>query len=50
MCIDNDAGAGTSGDFYLDLLYDVGGPPNPQSTITTLDIGGADSSLVITIP
>jgi hypothetical protein len=50
VCIDNDAGAGTSGDFYLDLLYDVGGPPNPQSTITTLDIGGADSSLVITIP
>jgi hypothetical protein len=50
VCIVDDSGAGTTGDFYLDLLHDVGGAPNPQSTITGITLGGADSSLVITIP
>jgi hypothetical protein len=51
VCVTSDTGTGTTGDFYLDLLYDVGGPPNPQSTITSLILGGdPDSSLQITIP
>ena len=51
VCVTSDAGAGTTGNFAVDLLDDIGGPPNNQSTITTLVLGGdVHSSLAITIP
>ena len=48
ICVVGDGGTGTSGNFNDDLLYDVGGPPNPQSTISSIDLGGSDSVLTIT--
>jgi hypothetical protein len=51
ICVTGDAGPGTTNVFATDLVDDIGGPPNHQSTITTLVLGGdADSSLAITIP
>jgi hypothetical protein len=51
VCVTSDAGPGTTGNFETDLLDDIGGPPNNQSTITTIVLGGdSDSSLAITIP
>jgi hypothetical protein len=51
ICVTGDTGPGTTGVFFTDLLDDVGGPPNNQSTITSLILGGdPDSSLAITIP
>jgi hypothetical protein len=51
ICVTSDAGPNTTGNFGVDLIDDVGGPPNNQSTITELILGGdADSSLAITIP
>jgi hypothetical protein len=48
ICVVGDGGTGTSNNFNDDLLYDVGGPPNPQSTISSIVLGGADSELTIT--
>jgi hypothetical protein len=51
ICVTGDTGPNTTNNFAVDLFDDIGGPPNNQSTITGLVLGGdADSSLVITIP
>jgi hypothetical protein len=51
ICVTSDTGAGTTGNFGTDLVDDIGGPPNNQSTIASLVLGGdPDSSLAITIP
>jgi hypothetical protein len=48
ICVVGDGGTGTSGNFNDDLLYDVAGSPEPQSTISSIDLGGSDSELTIT--
>jgi hypothetical protein len=51
ICVTSDSGTGTTGSFGTDLVDDVGGPPNNQSTISKLILGGdTHSNLVITIP